>query len=111
MSPTKPARPCRVATCSHLQPCPVPGHQKQPWEKRPSPQTYNSAEWKRLRARVLREEPTCRLRLPGCTGRSTTAAHIQSVAERPNLFLVRSNVRGSCASCNHREASAKGGRR
>jgi 5-methylcytosine-specific restriction endonuclease McrA len=71
---------------------------------------YNNAAWRRLRAQVLAEEPTCQLQLEGCTGRSTQAAHVLSVAERPDLFLERSNVVGACRSCNHREASAKGGR-
>ena len=56
--------------------------------------------WRRLRQRVLAEEPTCRLRLEGCTLVSTVGAHIISVKDRPDLALERSNVRGTCAACN-----------
>lgn len=59
-------------------------------------------EWKhKLKPQVIREEPTCRLRFPGiCTVVSTTADHIVPVSERPELALVRTNCRGSCAPCN-----------
>jgi 5-methylcytosine-specific restriction endonuclease McrA len=60
-----------------------------------------TAAWQRLRLQVLREEPRCWLRLPGCTGASTTADHVIPVSERPDLALVRSNVRGACAHCNY----------
>lgn len=57
--------------------------------------------WRRLRDQVVLEEPTCRLAFPGiCTGVSTTADHIVTVTARPELALVRSNVRGSCGPCN-----------
>ncbi len=46
---------------------------KNPWQTR---------EARKLRARVLREEPTCRLRLPGCTGVSTTVDHIQPQSQQ-----------------------------
>lgn len=56
--------------------------------------------WRSLRDQVVDEEPTCRLRLIGCTYWSTTGDHIVTVKARPDLALVRSNVRGSCESCN-----------
>lgn len=57
--------------------------------------------WRKLRAQVVREEPTCRLGFPRiCTVVSTTADHILPVSERPDLALVRSNCRGSCRPCN-----------
>jgi 5-methylcytosine-specific restriction endonuclease McrA len=57
--------------------------------------------WRKLRDRVVREEPTCRLRFTGiCTTVSTTADHITPVSERPELALVRSNCRGACRPCN-----------
>lgn len=56
--------------------------------------------WRALRDQVVSDEPTCQLRLPGCTGTSTTAAHIRSVVDHPELALERTNVRGSCKSCN-----------
>jgi 5-methylcytosine-specific restriction endonuclease McrA len=57
--------------------------------------------WRRLKTQVVAEEPTCRLRIPTiCTTVSTTADHIVPVAERPELALERTNVRGSCVPCN-----------
>lgn len=56
--------------------------------------------WRKLSKQVCTEEPTCWLRLPGCTGRSTTGDHIIPMCVRPDLALVRSNVRGACKPCN-----------
>lgn len=57
--------------------------------------------WRRLRDQVVREEPTCRLRIVGvCTGVSTTADHIHPVTTHPELAMVRSNLRGACGPCN-----------
>lgn len=62
--------------------------------------------WRKLRDQVVREEPVCRLQFPGiCTGVSTTGDHIIAVEERPDLALVRSNVRGVCWPCNKRRGS------
>lgn len=58
--------------------------------------------WRKLRDQVVAEEPDCRLQLPGCTFTSTTADHILTVRDRPDLALVRSNLRGSCETCNKR---------
>lgn len=61
----------------------------------------NHRRWRRLRDQVVREEPVCRLRLPGiCTLASTTGDHIIAVSHRPDLKFVRRNVRGSCRACN-----------
>lgn len=57
--------------------------------------------WQCLVKRVIQEEPICWLRLAGCTYYSTTADHIISVKERPDLSLMRANVRGACAHCNY----------
>lgn len=56
----------------------------------------------KIRAKVLSEEPTCRLRLPGCTGVSEEVDHIIPKSDRLDLDLVRSNLRGTCRSCNRR---------
>lgn len=61
----------------------------------------NHRRWRRLRDQVVREEPMCRLRIPGvCTFVSTTGDHIIPVSFRPDLKFERSNVRGSCRPCN-----------
>lgn len=61
--------------------------------------------WRKLAAQVVEEEPTCRIRLPGCTGVSTCADHIKSVLVRPDLVLVRSNCQGACRHCNQVKAA------
>ena len=65
----------------------------------------DSWEWKELRARVLREEPCCQLRLPRCTGVSTCVGHTIPLSVNPDLWNVRSNCRGSCESCNRRKGN------
>ena len=58
--------------------------------------------WKRLAKQVCTEEPVCWLRLAGCTTRSTTGDHVIPMAARPDLALIRSNVRGACSPCNNK---------
>lgn len=71
-----------------------------PRRRQPSGGQLTSGRWKKLRARVIAEEPLCRLRLNRCTIRSDTADHIIPVKDRPDLKFVRANLRGSCQSCN-----------
>lgn len=71
-----------------------------PRRRRPGSGQLSSGRWKKLRLQVIAEEPICRLRLAGCTLRSDTADHIITVKDRPDLRFVRSNLRGSCQSCN-----------
>jgi 5-methylcytosine-specific restriction endonuclease McrA len=62
-----------------------------------------SRAWTRLRDQVVREEPVCRIRLPGiCTIASTTANHRISRKRRPDLTMVRANLEGACRPCNMR---------
>lgn len=63
---------------------------------------WRSRKGRALRARVVREEPLCWLRLPGCTEVTTTADHVLTVKQRPDLVLVRANLRGACESCNYK---------
>lgn len=57
--------------------------------------------WRVLREQVIREEPLCQIQIPGtCTKVSTTADHIQTVRDHPELEYVRSNLRGACEPCN-----------
>jgi 5-methylcytosine-specific restriction endonuclease McrA len=62
----------------------------------------NTRRWRVIRDRVVREEPLCRLRLPGCTIISTTADHIRPRKLYPQLTYERSNLRGACRQCNMR---------
>lgn len=68
------------------------------------------AVWKRLRLQVLAEEPLCRFCLS--EGRVTPAAHvdhIETVRARPELRLVRSNLRALCAPCHNARSGRKDG--
>jgi 5-methylcytosine-specific restriction endonuclease McrA len=54
-----------------------------------------------LRDRVVNDEPICWLQFPGvCTRVSTTADHVIPKSVRPDLVMVRSNLRGACLPCN-----------
>jgi hypothetical protein len=68
--------------------------------------TYRDSTYRRNRAIVLKRDPWCRLRLPGCTGRSTTADHVISVAKGGTNDL--GNLRGSCGNCNQLRGGAEG---
>ena len=59
-----------------------------------------SRAWRKLKDQVVREEPLCWLRLPGCTTFSTTADHVLTVKQRPDLAMVRANLHGACTPCN-----------
>ena len=53
--------------------------------------------WRRLRAQVLRQEPTCYW----CGRRpSTCVDHLLPLSQRPDLAHVRSNLVGACMPCN-----------
>lgn len=56
--------------------------------------------YKVLARAVVREEPLCWLRLPGCTRWSTTADHVIAYKARPDLCFERGNLRGACRHCN-----------
>lgn len=77
----------------------MPRGKRLPGDKR------NTAAWQALRLRVLAEEPDCQLRLPGCTGKSTTVDHRIPVSVQPALCLIRANCRGACAHCNYSRSS------
>lgn len=68
----------------------------------PAQRIRSTAAWQRLAKQVIEEEPICWLNLTGCTTRSTTGDHIIPAAIRPDLALVRTNVRGACNSCNNK---------
>ena len=57
----------------------------------------NPRKWRKLRAQVLADEPLCHW---GCGRPSTQADHIIPVAVRPDLEYSRTNLVGSCATCN-----------
>jgi len=114
--PTTPQRPCRVAGCVYVVPCPV-HPARRPWRDRPSFRVRYGTTWDALARRVLREEPVCRWgSLAGEGGRcgqaSTTADHI--VPRAWGGLSERANLRGLCARHQQAKASregAAGGRR
>jgi len=66
-------------------------------------------DWRRLRAQVLAEEPLCRF----CQerGQLTPAQevdHIETIADRPDLRLDRSNLRPLCTPCHSRRTRRDG---
>ena len=64
-----------------------------------------TSKWRKLSARVITEEPLCRLNLRGCTGRSQQADHIIPVSVAPQLVYERSNLQGACAWCNNKRGN------
>jgi 5-methylcytosine-specific restriction endonuclease McrA len=54
------------------------------------------------RGAVLARDPTCYLRLPGCTLVSTVDEHVVPLSQGGSLTDL-GNRRGACDSCNHRK--------
>lgn len=66
--------------------------------------------WEKVRRLVLLDEPLCRF----CAQRDMTVAatvvdHILSIRERPDLRLVRSNLRSLCQPCHDRRTATEQG--
>ena len=64
------------------------------------------AEWQRVRQRVLREEPTCRI----CGAPSSDVDHIVAVADGGGMY-DRANLRSLCADCHKRHTSEQNAQR
>lgn len=69
-----------------------------------STQRGYDARWQTLRAQVLREEPRC-----ACGKPATEVDHVVSIRRRPDLRLVRSNLRGKCKRCHSRKTCQQDG--
>ena len=67
------------------------------------------ADWQRLRAQVMREEPLCRICLKGSASvrprvePAVEVDHIAPVTLAPELRLTRSNLQPLCKSCHRRK--------
>jgi 5-methylcytosine-specific restriction endonuclease McrA len=83
-------------------------HGGRAWARQPPERlaAYRSAEYVANRQIVLKRDPMCRLRLPSCTGRSTTADHVISVAKGGDSDL--DNLVGACSHCNELRGGAEG---
>lgn len=81
------------------------GQQPAPGERSP----YDK-DWRALRARVLAEEPWCRLCLAqGVQRRSRVGDHIETVRARPDLRLARSNIQALCWPCHNAKTNRQDG--
>lgn len=93
---------CHAPGCAALTPPPCPEHPKaggwQNW-RNPNADTYRG-DWPKIRARVLREEPRCRL----CGSRAEQVDHIIPVSRGGTHERV--NLRGVCGPC-HRKLTAR----
>jgi len=67
---------------------------------------YRDPVYLRNRPIVLARDPMCRLRLAGCTGKSTTVDHVICVARGGSNDL--DNLVGACARCNQLRGGAEG---
>lgn len=57
--------------------------------------------WRKLKASVIEEEPTCQIAFPWCcTHVSRTVDHIIPRRNRPDLIMDRSNLQGACRPCH-----------
>jgi 5-methylcytosine-specific restriction endonuclease McrA len=79
------------------------------WHTQPAARTvaYLDAEYRRNRKIAIEREPECHWHFSGCTGKSTTADHLRSVAQGGGHELE--NLVGACARCNHLRGSSLGG--
>lgn len=77
-----------------------------PWpagggRRRPLPK-----DWPARRAATLARDPTCKLRFPGCTVRSTQADHVD-----PDGGDGLDNLQGACGPCHAKKSSSEGNAR
>jgi 5-methylcytosine-specific restriction endonuclease McrA len=83
-------------------------HGGKSWARQPPARlaVYRDPTYLRNRQIVLARDPLCRLRLSGCTGRSTTVDHVISVARGGGNGLA--NLVGACAHCNQLRGGTEG---
>jgi 5-methylcytosine-specific restriction endonuclease McrA len=68
--------------------------------------TYRTSTYQQNRKLAIAREPTCHWRLPGCTGKSTTADHVVPVSRGGTS--EPSNLIGACRHCNELRGGAEG---
>jgi 5-methylcytosine-specific restriction protein A len=61
------------------------------------------ADWPARRARVLRQQPTCRLAYDCCTTVSTQVDHVRAGDDHRYI-----NLQGACAPCHARKSAGEG---
>lgn len=67
---------------------------------------WQTRQARKLRAQILREQPTCQIRLPGCRGVADSVDHILPVSQRPELVLEPTNLQSACSYCNRKRSNA-----
>jgi 5-methylcytosine-specific restriction protein A len=102
--PYVPLRPCTTPGCPNLTArARCTGHQRRYEQARgtPTARGYGGATWQRLRARVLREEPTC----AACGADGQPDDHVDHVVPMSHGGTsTRENLQRLCPSCNGRKA-------
>lgn len=82
-----------------------PEHAKQKQERWGTDRTAQAGH-KARRARILKRDPHCMLRLTGCTGTSTVCDHIVPLAVlAPGIGDHDANCRGVCSPCDKKITS------
>jgi 5-methylcytosine-specific restriction endonuclease McrA len=78
------------------------------WSAKPPERNLAYADplYKRNRELLLRDHPSCSLRLPGCTGVANTIDHIVRPAEGGTNEM--GNLRPACRTCNESRGRAAG---
>lgn len=72
-----------------------------PWDSS-SRRSPLPSDWRAIRAPILRRDPTCRLRLEGCTVVSTEVDHVGDPDDhRPHM------LRGVCRECHQKRTQAQ----
>jgi 5-methylcytosine-specific restriction endonuclease McrA len=84
------------------------GHGGSAWARQPPERQahYGSGTYQLNRKIAIRGEPRCHWGLEGCTGRSTEADHLVSLAAGGDDSL--DNLVGACASCNRKRGADEG---
>ena len=95
---SRPRTICTATGCSELSPCPL--HARRPWQRNEglsaSARGYGS-EWRQVRARVLEDEPYCRV----CGAPANSVDHI--VPRARGGSEARSNLQSLCESCHRKK--------
>lgn len=74
-----------------------------PWNSSNRATRLPSDWFTRIRPHILKRDPRCKLRYPGCTGVSTQVDHIQRGDDH-----TFQNLQGVCAGCHAKKSSREG---
>ncbi len=103
------AKSCRIPDCPYIRPCPVEGHEPQPWQKRnPNSQRTLSGSRQQKRARHILEQYETVCHVCGHHG-SDEVDHVIPLAE--GGVDDESNLRPIHSEPCHREKTAEEARR